>query len=178
MRRITISLIICLISILCSPIIKPQGYSPTSWDEVANDIARGREEAVLFLLKLKSEAEDMPFWDENNRRNYLMTIGLLQDFTSKKGWLKDQETFLQDAIRQFNKRDSVANNVYTRYLWVMMTRLQKDLGDAGALLNYGHEALKMYEEAHDYSYDYVLLLNNISLGYVCQRLYSKGMVKF
>lgn len=169
MRRITISLIICLISILCSSIIRSQGYSPASWDEVANDIARDREEAVMFLLELKSEAEDMPFWDENNRKNYLMTIGLLQEFTGRKGWLKDQETFLRDAIRQFNKRDSVVNNTYTRRLWVMMTRLQKDLGDAGALLNYGHEALKMYEEARDYSYDYVVLLHNISLGYILNR---------
>ena len=169
MRRITISLIICLISILSSSIIRSQGYSPASWDEVANDIARDREEAVMFLLELKSEAEDMPYWDENNRKNYLMTIGLLQEFTGRKGWLKDQETFLRDAIRQFNKRDSVANNTYTRRLWVMMTRLQKDLGDAGALLNYGHEALKMYEEACDYSYDYVVLLHNISLGYILNR---------
>lgn len=169
MRRITISFILCLISILCSPIIKSQGYSPTSWDEVANDIVRGREEAVVFLLDLKSEAENTPFWDENSRRNYLMTIGLLQEFTGRKGWLKDQETFLRDAISQFNKRDSVANNPYTRRLWVMMTRLQKDLGDAGTLLNYGHEALKMYEEARDYSYDYVLLLHNISFGYTLNR---------
>lgn len=169
MRQITRSFIICLISILCSPIIKSQGYSPTSWDEVANDIIRGREEAVMLLLNLKSEAEDMPYWDENNRKNYLMTISLLQEYTGSKGWLKDQETFLRDAIRQFNKRDSVANNPYTRRLWVMMTRLQKDLGDAGSLLNYGHEALKMYEDARDYGYDYVVLLHNLSLGYILNR---------
>lgn len=169
MRRITLYLIICLISIFCSPITKAQGYSPTSWDEVANDIAQGREDAVLFLLDLKSEAENTPSWDDNSRRNYLMAISLLQEFTGRKGFLKDQETFLRDAIRQFNKRDSVANNPYTRCLWVMMTRLQKDLGDAGALLNYGHEALKMYEEAQDYSYDYVVLLHNIAFGYVLNR---------
>lgn len=169
MRRITLYLIICLISIFCSPITKAQGYSPTSWDEVANDIAQGREDAVLFLLDLKSEAENTPSWDDNSRRNYLMAISLLQEFTGRKGFLKDKETFLRDAIRQFNKRDSVANNPYTRCLWVMMTRLQKDLGDAGALLNYGHEALKMYEEAQDYSYDYVVLLHNIALGYVLNR---------
>lgn len=169
MRRITLYLIICLISIFCSPITKAQGYSPTSWDEVTNDIAQGREDAVLFLLDLKSEAENTPSWDDNSRRNYLMAISLLQEFTGRKGFLKDQETFLRDAIRQFNKRDSVANNPYTRRLWVMMTRLQKDLGDAGALLNYGHEALKMYEEAQDYSYDYVVLLHNIAVGYVLNR---------
>lgn len=169
MRRIAILLILCIISTLCSPIIKAQGYSPTSWDEVAKDIAEGREDAVLFLLDLKSEAENTPSWDDNSRKNYLMAISLLQEFTGRKGWLKDQETFLCDAIRQFNKRDSVANNPYTRRLWVMMTRLQKDLGDAGTLLNYGHEALKMYEEAQDYSYDYAVLLHNIALGYILNR---------
>lgn len=83
MRRITLYLIICLISIFCSPITKAQGYSPTSWDEVANDIAQGREDAVLFLLDLKSEAENTPSWDDNSRRNYLMAISLLQEFTGR-----------------------------------------------------------------------------------------------
>lgn len=146
-----------------------QGYSPASWDEVANDIAQGSEEAARFLLNLKSEAEEMPFWDENSRKNYLMTISLLQEFTSRKGWLKDEEIFLRDAIRQFNKRDSVTNNSYTRRLWVMMTRLQKNLGDVGALLNYGHKVLEMYDEARDYSYDYVASLHNISVGYILNR---------
>lgn len=162
-------IVFLLFTIITTITAYAQDFNPKSWDDIANNIVSGRDDAVPMLMQFKEELEDTPQWDTAARENYLTTISLLVEYTSRRGWFKEEESFLQDAMRNFNKRDSVANNPYTRRLWITMTRLQQDLGDPDAMLMYGHEALKMYEDAQDYSYNYVMLLHNIAMGYLLKK---------
>ena len=164
-------IITTLIAILISSFAFSQEFNPKSWDDIANNIASGKDDAVPLLMQFKGEIESYQNWDENSKRDYLMTISLLVEYTSRRRWFKDEEIFLKDALRNFNEKDTIANSPYTRRLWVSMTRLQKDLGDPDALLTYGHQALKMFEDEQDYSYDYVCLLHNIALGYLQKKDY-------
>lgn len=164
-------IITTLIAILISSFAFSQEFNPKSWDDIANNIASGKDDAVPLLMQFKGEIESYQNWDENLKRDYLMTISLLVEYTSRRRWFKDEEIFLKDALRNFNEKDTIANSPYTRRLWVSMTRLQKDLGDPDALLTYGHQALKMFEDEQDYSYDYVCLLHNIALGYLQKKDY-------
>lgn len=166
------SRIILIIMGVFLPLISiAQNFNPQSWDEVAQYVAEGNEQAAVFLLNAKTEIEQKSKWAKEDKDNYLTVISLLVEFTSRKGWYKDEETFLKEAMRNFNEKDSIANSPYTRRLWLTMTRLQKDLGDADALLNYGQQALTMFEEVQDYNYDYYLLLHNIALGYWMKKDY-------
>lgn len=164
-------IIIAIFSIFISLVGYSQEFSPKSWDEIANNIASGHDDAVPILLQLKNDLETAPQWDGDAKETYLSTISLLIEYTSRRGWFKDEETFLKDAMRNFNQKDSVANSPYTRRLWVTMTRLQHDLGDPDALLMYGHQALRMYEDVQDYSFNYALLLHNIAMGYLLKKDY-------
>ena len=164
-------IIILLFTIITAIIAHAQEFNPKSWEDIANNIVSGGDDAVPLLMQFKDELEATPQWDDAARENYLTTVSLLVEYTSRKGWFKDEESFLKDAMRNFNKRDSVANNPYTRRLWVTMTRLQQDLGDPDAMLTYGHEALKMYESAQEYNYNYVMLLHNIAMGYLLKKDY-------
>lgn len=164
-------LIITVFSIFISLASYAQEFNPKSWKDIANNIASGRDDAVPLLMRFKAELEETPTWDTENKEAYLNTISLLIEYTSKKGWFKDEETLLKDAMRNFNQKDSIANTPYTRRLWVTMTRLQQDLGDPDALLMYGHEALRMYEDVQDYSFNYILLLHNIAMGYLYKKDY-------
>lgn len=164
-------IIITLIAILISSFAFSQEFNPKSWDDIANNIAAGKDDAVPLLMQFKGEIESYQNWDENSKQNYIMSISLLVEYTSRRGWFKDEEIFLKDAMRNFNEKDTIANSPYTRRLWVTMTRLQVDLGDPDALLMYGHQALKMFEDEQDYSYDYALLLHNIGYGYFLKRDY-------
>lgn len=164
-------IISAIVAILISFLAFSQEFNPKSWEDLANNIASGHDDAVPILMQFKNELESLPQWDGEAKESYLTTISLLIEYTSKRGWFKDEETFLKEAMRNFNQKDSIANSPYTRRLWVTMTRLQQDLGDPDALLMYGHEALRMYEEVQDYSFNYALLLHNISMGYLLKKDY-------
>jgi len=164
-------IISAIVAILISFLAFSQEFNPKSWEDLANNIASGHDDAVPILMHFKNELEALPQWDGEAKESYLTTISLLIEYTSKKGWFKDEETFLKDAMQNFNQKDSIANSPYTRRLWVTMTRLQQDLGDPDALLMYGHEALRMYEVVQDYGYNYAMLLHNIAMGYLLKKDY-------
>ena len=102
-------IIIAIFSIFISLVGYSQEFSPKSWDEIANNIASGHDDAVPILLQLKNDLETAPQWDGDAKETYLSTISLLIEYTSRRGWFKDEETFLKDAMRNFNQKDSVAN---------------------------------------------------------------------
>jgi CHAT domain-containing protein/tetratricopeptide (TPR) repeat protein len=142
-----------------------QSYNPQSWDEIVSDVSRGNEAAVSYLVQNKSYYETLKVWNTEEKNNYIGIIGILVEYCSNHGFIQDEETMLKDAMKNFNEKDTVANSVYTRRLWLSMTKLQKDLGDADALLNYAHETLILFDAANCEDLDYVILLNNIALGY-------------
>ena len=165
MSRITLS----LLGLILSFSVLAQGYNPKTWKEVAQSVAEGNEQAAFFLVKSKAEIEALPQWDNKAKDLYIGIIDLLVSFTSNKGWYQDEETAIIDAIRNFNEKEADANSPYKRRLWIYMTKLHKDLGNADEILNYGQKALYMFEEVQDYGYYYYMLLHNIALGYIMKK---------
>ena len=137
-----------------------------SLDEVVSGVVNGEQDAANRLIELKHEIESSSEWTDNIRDEYFAIARLLTDYYSYKGLYKEQETLLDEAMRTFIQRDSTSNNPYIRKILVCMMKAQTDIRDYQSALNYGHEALSMYEAVNDYGIDYLRLCINISVSYL------------
>lgn len=161
--------LISLIIWICFGSISAQAqktYSTTK--EIMQGIANGEQEAARIVYNYKQQIESADTWTEDIRNEYIGAIRLLHEYYSSQGQYKEQEIMLNDAIRIFRQRDSVANNPYIRLLWVFKMKSEAEIKDYNSALIYGHEALSMYENYNDYGLDYCMLCMNISSAYLAQ----------
>ena len=135
-------------------------------DNLVRSFENGEQSAYTSIVQLKQQIESSDIWTEETKNQYITTIRILSKYYSNQGLYKEQETLLNDAIRIFNQRDSVPNNPYTRFLWVYKMDSQAEIKDYDSALNYGHEALSMYEAVNDYGPDYGMLCLGISSAYL------------
>jgi CHAT domain-containing protein len=160
------TVLISLITWICFGSISAQAQKTYStWNEVAQGIVNGELEAARIVYNYKQQIESSDVWTKDTRDNYITSIRLLNEFCSNQGAYQDQETILNDAIRLFNQRDSIANNAYTRLLLVYKMKSKADIKDYSSALNCGHEAQSMYENDNDYGLDYCMLCINMSTAY-------------
>lgn len=137
-------------------------------DIIQERILFGEKEDTPFLIELKENLENKPVWDDESKQQYLQIVNILFEYNSRQGHREEEEILINQALSQFNKRENGENTQYLRRLLLTMTRFQKDINNADALLKYGNQAMQLYGEVNDYGYNYAILLNNMALGYYMQ----------
>ena len=158
-KALLILLLVCA-SCVATHAQAQEGYK--TWEEVAQAVDHGEPGAVNKLLKLKQQIEDNNTLIPETYDNYVTAVHILNAYYSRQGLYQEQETLLGDAIRFFNRHDSVANNPYTRQLWMLKAQSQVDIKNYDAAINYGMQALAFFAEADDYGLDYCLTCLNVA----------------
>ena len=160
-------LILLLIGFSAATTVKAQSHKTyESWQEVVGGVMNGEQDAANIVFDLKRQLESSAEWRADFPDGYINIVRLLNEYYSNQGLYKEQETLLEDALRTFNQHDSTPNSPHIRKLMVFKMKAQADIKDYKTALNYGREALSMYESANDYGTDYQLLCANISWTYL------------
>ena len=164
MQKVFLSVLLLLVS--TGVVFAQSNKTYASWEDVIRGMNNGEQEAVAIVLDAKKQLETSDVWTSEVRDDYITLIRVLLGYCGDKGFYKDQETIINDAMKVFCQRDSVANSPQTRLLWGIKTKSLADIKDYGSVIQCGRKALSMYYEANDYGYNYCYVCADMSTAYL------------
>ena len=164
MQKVFLTLLLVLVSTVA--VFAQSNKTYASWEDVIRGMNNGEQEAVAIVLDAKKQLETSDVWTSEVRDDYITLIRVLLGYCGDKDFYKDQETIINDAMKVFCQRDSVANNPQTRLLWGIKTKSLADIKDYGSVIQCGRKALSMYYEANDYGYNYCYVCADMSTAYL------------
>ena len=114
----------------------------------------------LYALKDKCENQSV-----FNDKEYYNVVMLLCNYVMNYGDISTLHKTIDDAILTYGRRSAESNNEYVRWLWRSKGQIEENLNNCELAICYLKVAQSLYEEAYDFSDNYVATLIDLAKLY-------------